>query len=180
MPVCSGCGWRPRRACGHARGGCGSRCPNGHGWPRRTPGRRGGSGWRRRRPPRLRARGRCGVLVPGQAGDAGGAGDQGRPVGVELARTAKISTSRFSWRPWLRGSTVLKLSVGDCVAASLERGQQARLVVLDLDQQRVAGRGRRRRFFWQCRASAVNRMPLRPSCSISACAAAISSPSAIS
>ena len=58
---------------------------------------------------------------------------------------------------------------------------QARLVVLDAHQQRVAGRRRGgERFFWQCRASAVSRTPRRPSRSISAWAAATSSPPAIS
>ena len=53
---------------------------------------------------------------------------------------------------------------------------QARLVGLDPDQKGIAGaRGARERFFWLCRASAVNRTPCTPSASISACTAGISS-----
>src|SRR4051812_49825969 len=58
---------------------------------------------------------------------------------------------------------------------------QARLVGLDPDQESGAGvRRAREGFFWPCRASAVNRAPRTPRAPISAWAAAISSPSAIS
>ncbi len=90
-----------------------------------------------------------GVLVPGQAGDAGGADDQAVPLGVELSPDVEGLDL-----PGLVATVALGI---DAAAAPgrglgggdrLERGQQARLVGLDLGEQRVAGVARRPKGFF--------------------------------
>ena len=90
-----------------------------------------------------------GVLVPGQAGDAGGADDQAVPLGVELALDVEgLDLAGFMAAVAL-GIDALeavgrRLGGGD----ALERGQQGRLVGLDLGEQGVAAvAGRLKGFF---------------------------------
>jgi hypothetical protein len=82
-----------------------------------------------------------GVLVPGQAADAGGLDDQAVPLGVEpaLVDIEGLDQTVFLTAVALavdRFEALDRRLVGDDV---LERGQQARLVGLDLGEQRVAG-----------------------------------------
>ncbi len=82
--------------------------------------------------------------MPGQAGDAGGAHDQAGPLGVQFA-------------PGIEGldltglvaAVALGIDAGEAVGRrlrggdGLKRGQQGRLVGLDLGEQRVAAVARR-------------------------------------
>jgi hypothetical protein len=91
-----------------------------------------------------------GVLVPGQAADAGGVDDQAVPLGVE---PALVDIEGFDQTVFLTAVTLAvdrfealdrRLLGGDV----LERGQQGRLVGLDLGEQRVAAvTGRLEGFF---------------------------------
>src|SRR3954451_18337981 len=136
----------------------------------------------------------AGVLAPGQARDPRRAGDPRPPVRVEAAPHLE-DLDPAVLLPAVPAAVDRLEPVGG-LPLGAERNQgvtEARLVVHHPHQQRVAGRGRSpapaarcrsrprgRTFLWQCRASAVSRTPLRPSRSISACAAATSSPPAIS
>src|SRR4051794_21128857 len=81
-------------------------------WRRERPGRR------RRRLPRRRARAQTWLSLC-QVRRLTRAAWTIRPShsSPSLARTSKVSTSRVSWRPWLRGSTLLKRSAGGWDAA---------------------------------------------------------------
>ncbi len=82
---------------------------------------------------------RLGALVPGQAGDPGGPDDQAVPLGVELALDVEGLDQAM-----LLAAMMLALDGLDAVSRRpsggdvLKRGQQARLVGLDLGEQRVA------------------------------------------
>jgi hypothetical protein len=81
-----------------------------------------------------------GVLVPGQAGDAGGADDQAVPLRVELAPDIEgvdLAGLVAAVAPRIDAAEALGRGLGR--GDGLERGQQARLVGLDLGEQRVAG-----------------------------------------
>ena len=90
-----------------------------------------------------------GVLVPGQAGDAGGVDDQAVPLGVELALDVEgldLAGFMAAVAPGIDALEALgrRLGGGDV----LERGQQGRLVGLDLGEQGVAAvAGRLKGFF---------------------------------
>ena len=90
-----------------------------------------------------------GILVPGQTGDAGGADDQAVPLGLELALDVEgFDLAGFMAAVALGIDTLeavgRRLGGGD----ALERGQQARLVGLDLGEQGVAAvTGRLKGFF---------------------------------
>jgi hypothetical protein len=90
-----------------------------------------------------------GILVPGQAGDAGGVDDQAIPFGVELALDIEgFDQTVFLTAVALAVDTVEapdgRLIFGDVP----ERRQQARLVGLDLGEQGVAAvTGRLKGFF---------------------------------
>jgi hypothetical protein len=90
-----------------------------------------------------------GVLVPGQAGDAGGADDQAVPLGVELPPDIEgLDLARFvaAVAPGIDAAEALGRDLGG--GDGLERGEQARLVGLDLGEPRVAGvAGRLKGFF---------------------------------
>ena len=80
-----------------------------------------------------------GILVPGQAGDAGGADDQLVPLGVEFALDVEgLDFTGFmaAVAPGIDAFEALgrRLGGGD----ALERGQQGRLIGLDLGEQGVA------------------------------------------
>ena len=90
-----------------------------------------------------------GVLVPGQAGDAGGVDDQAVPLGVELALDVEgldLAGFMAAVAPGIDAFEAVgrRLGGGD----ALERGQQGRLVGLDLGEQGVAAvAGRLKGFF---------------------------------
>lgn len=90
-----------------------------------------------------------GVLVPGQAGDAGGAGDQAVPFGVELAPNIEgLDLAGLVAAGALGIDAAEALGRGLGGGDGLERGQQGRLVGLDLGEQGVAGvAGRLKGFF---------------------------------
>jgi hypothetical protein len=80
-----------------------------------------------------------GVLVPGQAGDTGGTDNQAVPRGVELAGDLEGFNPPGFMTAMAFGLDTLeavgrRLVGGPC----LKRGQQARLVGLDLGEQSVA------------------------------------------
>ena len=88
-----------------------------------------------------------GVLVPGQAGDAGGADDQAVPLGVKPA----LDVEGFNFTGFMAAvapgidafeAVGRRLGGGD----ALEGGQQGRLIGLDLGKQGVAA-GRLKGFF---------------------------------
>jgi hypothetical protein len=80
-----------------------------------------------------------GVLVPGQAADAGGLDDQAVPLGVEPALDVEgldLAGLMAAVAPGIDTPGVLDRGLGG--GDVLERGQQGRLVGLDLGEQRVA------------------------------------------
>ena len=80
-----------------------------------------------------------GVLVPGQAADAGGLDDQAVPLGVELAPDVEgldLAGLMAAVAPGI--DTPEALDWGLSGSDVLERGQQGRLVGLDLGEQGVA------------------------------------------
>jgi hypothetical protein len=89
------------------------------------------------------------VLVPGQAADAGGADDQAVPLGVEFALDVEgldFAGLMAAVAPGIDAFEAVgrRLGGGD----TLERGQQGRLVGLDLGEQGVAAvAGRLKGFF---------------------------------
>ena len=90
-----------------------------------------------------------GILMPGQAGDAGGADDQALPLGVELALDVEgLDFAGFmaAVAPGIDALEAVgrRLGGGD----ALERGQQGRLVGLDLGEQGVAAVARRLKGFF--------------------------------
>ena len=90
-----------------------------------------------------------GVLVPGQAADAGGADDQAVPLGVEPALDIEgldLAGLMAAVAPGIDTPEVLDRGLGCCDV--LERGQQGRLVGLDLGEQRVAAVTRRLECFF--------------------------------
>ena len=79
------------------------------------------------------------VLVPSQATDAGGADDQVVPLGVELASDVEgLDLAGFMAAVALGIDTSEALDRGLGGSDVLERGQQGRLVGLDLGEQGVA------------------------------------------
>ncbi len=81
-----------------------------------------------------------GVLVPGQAGDAGGADDQAVPRGVEPPLDVEgLDLAGFvaAVAAGIDMAAVVGRNLGG--GDGLERGQQARLVGFDLGEPRVAG-----------------------------------------
>ncbi len=90
-----------------------------------------------------------GVLVPGQARDPGSLDDQAVPLGAELALDIEGLDQTGFMTAVALGIDALevldrRLLGGDV----LERGQQARLVGLDLGEQRVAAVARRLKGFF--------------------------------
>jgi hypothetical protein len=90
-----------------------------------------------------------GILVPGQAGDAGGADDQAVPLGVEFALDVEgldFAGLMAAVAPGIDAFEALgrRLGGGD----ALERGQQGRLIGLDLGEQGVAAVARRLKGFF--------------------------------
>jgi hypothetical protein len=89
------------------------------------------------------------VLVPGQAGDAGGVDDQAVPLGVELALDVEgldLAGLMAAVTPGIDAFEALDRGLvgGD----ALERGQQGRLIGFDLGEQGVAAvAGRLKGFF---------------------------------
>ena len=89
------------------------------------------------------------VLVPDQAGDAGGADDQAVPLGVEFALDVEgldFAGLVAAVAPGIDAFEAVgrRLGGGD----ALERGQQGRLIGLDLGEQGVAAvAGRLKGFF---------------------------------
>ena len=90
-----------------------------------------------------------GILVPGQAGDAGGADDQAVPLGVELALDVEgLDFAGFmaAVAPGIDAFEAVGRGLGG--GDVLERGQQGRLIGLDLGEQGVAAvAGRLKGFF---------------------------------
>ena len=90
-----------------------------------------------------------GILMPGQAGDAGGADDQAVPLGVELALDVEgfdLAGFMAAMAPGIDALEAVGRGLGG--GDVLERGQQARLVGLDLGEQGVAAvAGRLKGFF---------------------------------
>ena len=79
------------------------------------------------------------VLVPGQAGDAGGADDQAVPLGVEPALDVEgldLAGFMAAVAPGIDAFEAVGRRMGG--GDALERGQQGRLVGLDLGEQGVA------------------------------------------
>jgi hypothetical protein len=80
-----------------------------------------------------------GILMPGQAGDAGGADDQAVPLGVELALDVEgFNFAGFMAAVALGIDALEALDRGLVGGDAFERGQQGRLVGLDLGEQSVA------------------------------------------
>jgi hypothetical protein len=90
-----------------------------------------------------------GVLVPGQARDPGGLDDQVVPLGIELALDIEGLDQTGFMTAMALGIDALEMLDRRLVGGDvLERGQQARLVSLDLGEQRVtAVAGRFKGFF---------------------------------
>ena len=90
-----------------------------------------------------------GVLVPGQAGDAGGVDDQAVPLGAELALDVEgldLAGFMAAVAPGIDAFEAVGRRPGG--GDGLERGQQARLIGLDLGKQGVAAvAGRLKGFF---------------------------------
>ena len=90
-----------------------------------------------------------GVLVPGQAGDAGGDGDQAVPLGIKPALDVEGVDGAG-----LMAAVPLGIDTREAVERRLrggeilERGQQGRLVGLDLGEQGVAAVARRFKGFF--------------------------------
>jgi hypothetical protein len=81
-----------------------------------------------------------GVLVPGQAADAGGLDDQAVPLGIEPALNVEgLDLAGLMAAVALGIDAPEALDRGLGCGDVLERGQQARLVGLDLGEQGVAG-----------------------------------------
>lgn len=90
-----------------------------------------------------------GVLVPGQAGDPGGADDQAVPLGGELALDVEgLDQAGFMTAVALRVDTLEAVGRRLLGGNVLKRGQQARLVGLDLGEQRIAAVTRRLKGFF--------------------------------
>jgi hypothetical protein len=89
------------------------------------------------------------VLVPGQAGDAGGVDDQAVPLGAELALDVEgldLAGFMAAVAPGIDAFEAVGRRPGG--GDGLERGQQARLIGLDLGKQGVAAvAGRLKGFF---------------------------------
>ena len=89
------------------------------------------------------------VLVPGQSGDAGGVDDQAVPLGAEFALDVEgldFAGLMAAMAPGIDAFEAVgrRLGGGD----ALERGQQGRLIGLDLGEQGVAAvAGRLKDFF---------------------------------
>ena len=90
-----------------------------------------------------------GVLVPGQARDPGGLDDQAVPLGIQLAVDVEGLDQAGFMTAVALGIDALEALDRRLVGSDvLERGQQARLVGLDLGEQRVAAvAGRLKGFF---------------------------------
>jgi hypothetical protein len=90
-----------------------------------------------------------GVLVPGQAGNAGGADDQAVPLGVELALNVEDLDQTVLLTAMGPGVDALEALDRCLVGGDVLKGrQQGRLVGLDLGEQRVAAvPGGLKRFF---------------------------------
>jgi hypothetical protein len=90
-----------------------------------------------------------GVLVPGQAGDAGGVDDQAVPLGAELALDVEgldLAGFMAAVAPGIDAFEALGRGLGCCDI--LKRGQQGWLIGLDLGEQGVAAvAGRLKSFF---------------------------------
>jgi hypothetical protein len=90
-----------------------------------------------------------GILVPGQAGDSGGLDDQAVPLGVEFALDVEgldLAGFMAAVAPGIDAFEALGRGLGCCDV--LERGQQGRLIGLDLGEQGVAAvAGRLKGFF---------------------------------
>ena len=88
-----------------------------------------------------------GILMPGQAGDAGGVDDQA--LGVELA----LDVEGFNFTCFMT-AVALGIDAFEAVGRrlgggdALERGQQGRLIGLDLGEQGVAAVARRLKGFF--------------------------------
>jgi hypothetical protein len=90
-----------------------------------------------------------GVLVPGQAGDAGGVDDQAVPLGAEQALDVEGLDLAGFMATMAAGIDALEaLDRGLVGGDAFERGQQGRLIGLDLGEQGVAAvAGRLKGFF---------------------------------
>jgi hypothetical protein len=89
------------------------------------------------------------VLVPGQAGDAGGVDDQAVPLGAELALDVEGLDRAGFMAAMASGIDTLEAVGRGLVGGDvLERGQQARLIGLDLGEQGVAAVARRLKGFF--------------------------------
>ena len=80
------------------------------------------------------------VLVPGQSGDAGGVDDQSVPLGLELALDVEgfdLAGLMATVAPGIDAFEALGLGLGG--GDVLERGQQGRLIGLDLGDNVSAG-----------------------------------------
>jgi hypothetical protein len=90
-----------------------------------------------------------GILVPGQAGDAGGVDDQAVPLGVELALDVEgLDLAGFMAAVAPGIDAFEAVGRGLIGGDALERGQQGRLVGLDLGEQGVAAVTRRLECFF--------------------------------
>ena len=90
-----------------------------------------------------------GILVPGQAGDAGGLDDQAVPLGVELALDVEgLDLAGFMAAVAPGIDAFEAVGRGLIGGDALERGQQGRLVGLDLGEQGVAAVTRRLECFF--------------------------------
>ena len=90
-----------------------------------------------------------GILVPGQAGDTGGVDDQAVPLGAEQALDVEgLDLAGFMAAVAPGIDAVEALDRGLIGGDALERGQQGRLVGLDLGEQGVAAVTRRLECFF--------------------------------
>ena len=90
-----------------------------------------------------------GVLVPGQAGDAGGVDDQAVPLALEFAPNVEgldLAGFMAAMAPGIDALEAVGRGLGG--GDVLNRGQQARLVGLDLGEQGVAAVARRLKGFF--------------------------------
>jgi len=90
-----------------------------------------------------------GILVPGQAGDAGGLDDQAVPLGAEPALDIEgfdLAGFMAAMAPGIDALEAVGRGLGG--GDVLNRGQQARLVGLDLGEQGVAAVARRLKGFF--------------------------------
>ena len=89
------------------------------------------------------------VLVPGQAADPGGVDDQAVPLGIEPAPDLEgLDLAGLMAAVALRIDTPEALDRGLGCCDVLERGQQGRLVGLDLGEQGAAAVARRLKGFF--------------------------------